>query len=290
MPLQFDRSWRFKPPADGHFVNAAIPDAAVRDFMELVDKTSTEKTRWAVAEHFKGSFGSRSQSSSESWAYSDLRTGMDDAAKNAPLFIESFFDACQSLQRQSDDWFVPDETFINAILVQHNIGYEIRQPKLVAREIGGVPITVEKPPPSFAERAAEKFEKSLKRSDELLSQGHAREAVQEILWLLETVTTAFRGVETQAGKIEGNYFNKIVGDLKAKNVGTTLNRVLEWITTMHGYLSSPTGGGVRHGVDLNSGVDLDLNQARLFCNLTRSYIQYLIVEHSTLCSPSKSVT
>ena len=101
--------------------------------------------------------------------------------------------------------------------------------------------------------------------------------------MLETVATAFRGIETQAGKIEGNYFNKIVGDLKAKNAGTTFNRVLEWITTMHGYLSSPTGGGVRHGIDLNGGVDLDVNQARLFCNLTRSYIQYLIVEHKALC-------
>lgn len=287
MPLQFDRAWRFKPPADGHFVNASIPDGAVSDFMELVDKVRTDNSGWAVAEHFKGSFGSRSQSSSESWAHSDLRSAMDDAAENAPLFIESFFEGCQSLQRQSEDWFVPDEAFINAVLAKHNVGYEVRPPKLVAREIGGAPITVEKPPASFAEQAREKFEKSLERSNELLLQGHAREAVQEVLWLLETVTTAFRGLETQAGKIEGNYFNKIVGDLRSKNAGTTLNRVLEWITTMHGYLSSPTGGGVRHGIDLNSGVSLDLNQAQLFCNLTRSYIQYLLVEHSALFNPSK---
>jgi hypothetical protein len=30
-----------------------------------------------------------------------------------------------------------------------------------------------------------------------------------------------------------------------------LNQVLGWMTALHGYLSSPTGGGVRHGLDLN---------------------------------------
>jgi hypothetical protein len=81
------------------------------------------------------------------------------------------------------------------------------------------------------------------------------------------------------------YFNKIVGDLRKKHPGTTFEQVLDRITTMHGYLSSPAGGGVRHGMDLDSGVDLDSNQARLFCNLTRSYISYLIVEHDSLVRP-----
>jgi hypothetical protein len=53
---------------------------------------------------------------------------------------------------------------------------------------------------------------------------------------------------------------------------------------MHGYLSSPTGGGVRHGIDLAGGVDLDPSAARLFCNLTRSYISFLIMEHESLAS------
>lgn len=48
------------------------------------------------------------------------------------------------------------------------------------------------------------------------------------------------------------------------------------------YLSSPTGGGVRHGMDLNASVPLDLNQARLFCNLARSYILFLLAEHRSL--------
>jgi hypothetical protein len=285
MALRYPGVWRFAPPADGHFVNASIPEAAVSEFSDVIDKIRTEKSRWSMLEYFKSSFGAHSHSSNESWAYSDLIRAMDDAAKNAPLFIENFYDGCEAIRQESEEWFVPDASFINAILAKHNIGYEIRPPELIPRELGGAPITVSTPTPNLAERANEILEKSLKRSEDLLVEGRPREAVQEVLWLLETVATAFRGIETESGKIEGKYFNKIVGDLRGKHSGTTLDRVLEWISTMHGYLSSPTGGGVRHGIDLDGGVDLDHNQARLFCNLTRSYISFLIVEHDSLCRP-----
>ncbi len=282
MALRFPGAWRFNPPQDGSFVNTSIPRDALSDFVDLIDKIRAQRSRWSILEHFKGSFGAHSRSSSESWAYSDLCDVMKDAGKNAPLFIESLYDGCEALKEESDEWFVPDASFLNTVLAKHNIGYEIRPPQLLQRELSGPPIEVAKPPPSFAEKASEILEKSLSRSEGLLAEGRAREAVQEVLWLLETVATSFKGIDTQSGKVEGKYFNRIVSDLREKHRGTTLDRVLDWVTTMHGYLSSPTGGGVRHGVDLDSGVDLDLNQARLFCNLTRSYISYLIVEHAAL--------
>ena len=49
--------------------------------------------------------------------------------------------------------------------------------------------------------------------------------------------------------------------------------------TLHGFLSSPTGGGVRHGLDLKDGVARADHEARLYCNLIRSYITYLPEEH-----------
>ncbi|SPZ48216.1 Uncharacterised protein [Agrobacterium tumefaciens] len=52
--------------------------------------------------------------------------------------------------------------------------------------------------------------------------------------------------------------------------------------TLHGYLSSPTGGGVRHGVDLKEGLALEIDEARLYCNLIRSYLTFLIAEHERL--------
>jgi hypothetical protein len=35
-------------------------------------------------------------------------------------------------------------------------------------------------------------------------------------------------------------------------------------------------------MDLSTNVKLNSNQARLFCNLTRSYILYLLAEHQSL--------
>lgn len=64
--------------------------------------------------------------------------------------------------------------------------------------------------------------------------------------------------------------------------GSTLERVIEWVTGLHGFLSSPTGGGVRHGMDLSEGVLIGPSEARLFCNLIRSYIGYLLTEHERL--------
>lgn len=48
-------------------------------------------------------------------------------------------------------------------------------------------------------------------------------------------------------------FNKIAIELRSKMKGQTIEQVSTSVTTLHGYLSSPTGGGVRHGVDLRSG-------------------------------------
>jgi hypothetical protein len=147
-----------------------------------------------------------------------------------------------------------------------------------------VVVAVPDRPPTLAEQAVEVFQRSVHRSEELLSQGgHDREAVQEILWLLETAATAFRSVDTDTGTIEGKYFNQIVRELRQQaQRGTSLDRILDWMTALHGYLSSPAGGGVRHGLDLNRGVEVSHSEARLFCNLIRSYLAFLLTEHERL--------
>lgn len=105
-------------------------------------------------------------------------------------------------------------------------------------------MTVDADIPTLAEQSIELIQASLHRASDLLQQGHWREAVQESLWLLETVATAFRGVATATGTVEGRYFNKIVKELRDAHRGGGTDRVLDWATSLHGYLSSPTGGGV----------------------------------------------
>jgi hypothetical protein len=212
---------------------------------------------------------------------------MRKAAENAPLFLEAFYDACDNLRKHNKEYYVPDLTMLNTICVKHQIGYELQPPNLILRE--GQPKLVEIPQqlPTLAGKAVALLQESIRRAEELLQEGRGREAVQETLWLLESITTAFKGIEAGTNKIQGKYFNQIAGELRKLSKGTTLERVLEWVTSLHGYLSSPTGGGVRHGLDLNEGISISQNEARLFCNLVRSYLGFLLAEHERLVKNQK---
>jgi hypothetical protein len=284
--LQFDPKWRFKPPPDGRYRNTALPQEALRELDRLIGKVATQGERWDILEHFKGAFckacgASHAWSSSESWAETDLSASMRHAAANAPLFLEAFHEACEELREQG--LFAPDAPMINEICEKHNVGYVLKPPELILREsLAATSVPVVERPPTLAEAALEMLQQSLQRAERLQSEGHHREAVQETLWVLESVTTAFRGVASAGNTVRGKYFNEIVKDLRRLAKGSTLERVLEWVSAVHGYLSSPTGGGIRHGLDLNAGVPIGAGEARLFCNLIRSYISYLLTEHERL--------
>lgn len=110
--------------------------------------------------------------------------------------------------------------------------------------------------------------------------------MQEILWLMESVMTAFRGLSMGDATVEEKYFNKIAGELKRNQKGSTLEQVLTWLGALHGYLSSPTGGGIRHGADLKSDISIGPADGRLYCNLIRSYVTFLMSEHERLSRSS----
>jgi hypothetical protein len=245
----------------------------------------------SVLEGFKTHFASAagyaaSWSSDIGWAQTDLDRAMHNASENAPMFIEAFYDGCETLKKSG--MAVPDVGFINRILAKYETDYEIRPPNLVALGEFDRPVQFTEPAISLDQQALEIVEGSLLRSEQLLTEGRNRPAVQELLWLLETVATAFQGLSTDSGTVQGKYFNKIVGDLRVKSPDTTLALVLDWCTKLHGYLSSPTGGGIRHGSHLlNAELDIQAHEARLYCNLTRSYIFYLIAEHARLTGASR---
>ena len=276
--MQLQGPWRFDSPG-------AMPLEAVREFDTLVGRVAAQGNRWAILEHFKGYFAgaagaTTSRSSSESWAESDLDRLMSQAAENAPLFIEAFYDGCESLRSEAD-LTVPEVGRINRILSEHGVGYEIRPPALVAVGLHQ-PIPVPERYQSLDEQAQEIVQQSLQQSEKLLAEGHPRQAVQEILWLMESVVTAFKGLGTGEDTIEAKYFNKIAKELRTKRKGQTIEQVLSWLTTLHGYLSSPTGGGVRHGADLKSGITINADEGRLYCNLIRSYVTFLMSEHERM--------
>jgi hypothetical protein len=277
--LKFNGAWRFDSPGN-------IPNEVSAEFLGFIGKIASQGDRQDVLEHFKTYFANAAgkasvRSSTESWAETDLGCDMTDAGVNAPLFIEAFYDACEALHRTHPDYAVPDVSKINRVLSNHNSGYKIQPPNLISTNLSEA---IQGPDEivSLDQGAQEIIQRSLKRSEQFLAEGNDRPAVQEILWLLETVSTAFQGLETVEGSVQGKYFNKITDDMRRQYKGRTLDQVLEWVQRLYGYLSSPTGGGVRHGANLKTGVALQPNEARLFCNLIRCYISYLIAEHGRL--------
>jgi len=104
----------------------------------------------------------------------------------------------------------------------------------------------------------------------------------ESLWLLDSVTTVFSGIQLPEGQVDGIYFNTIVADLSRFQSGTSLPQIIRWMEAMYGYLSAPGGGQIRHGMNLSDDIRLNSNEARLYCNLIRSYIEYLLIEHERL--------
>lgn len=277
--LKFNKVWRVHSPGP-------LDQTALSAFHDYVGKLCNQGQRWGILELFKRYFASAagftsSTSSSESWAESDLHNYMGQAAESAPLFIEAFHDACVALQEMGDDIYAPDVLGINKFLAEQKIPYRIQSSELVFigdHHTVDVPVSL----PSFEEQAQDLIRKSFREADNLLAEGRPRQAVQETLWLLETISTAFQGLDFDGGSVEGKYFNKIVDDLKRHNKGKVIEQVLVWVTNLHGYLSSPKGGGVRHGTNLKDGIEIQLNEGRLFCNLIRSYITFMLEEHARL--------
>jgi hypothetical protein len=278
--LAFEKAWRFQSPG-------AIPDEVRWAFAEFINRVAGQSgNQKHVIEHFKRRFSAAAgrdyvNSSSLDWAHGDLRTAMEEAQGNAALFIEAFYDAVTDLARERPELGLPEISHINKVLWENNVPYEVSPPDLISRN-PQTPIPVEASAPSFAQQARTTIFASLEDMDLLLAESRDRPAVQEGLWLLESIVHAFQGLETDGGTVQGAYFNKIVEDLSRHHQGQVLQQALKWATQLHGYLSSPTGGGVRHGRDLRADLAMTPQEARLYCNLIRSYISYLIAEHERL--------
>lgn len=271
MSLTMPTAWRYGAPG-------ALPAPAASEFNSLVHTIAKQTNEsWGILELFKTKFGSSSTSSSESWAVSDLYTAMMAAAENAPLFISSFWEGCEQVRSNHPEIGLPDVNIVNGILHKHAVLYELRPPALLPRA-SQTPIPVVASEQTIGGKAYDLIHASLAEADRLLGEQRPRQAVQEILWLLETVSTAFQGQESGTGTIEGKYFNRIVLDLRNNHRGTALAEALSWMSKMHGFLSSPGGGGVRHGTRLADNVSPTLKEAHLYCNLTRSFINYLLAE------------
>lgn len=276
--LQFDPDWRFNSPG-------SIAPQVVSDILQqVINRVAGDCSRKHILETFKRRFAhstgtTTGTSSSESWAESDLEWLMSQSAnENAALFAEALHGGLVDMEAMNVNAAIPSWDYVNKFLAPS--GFLISPPHLVTT-VQFKPVAVPAHVPSLDAQANERIQRSLHDSEHQLASGKNRAAVQEILWLLETISTAFRGVEFANGNVTGKYFSKIIADLRNLNRGKTLDRVSVWLDNIYGYLSAPDGGGIRHGATLGND-ELTAGEARLFCDLSRSYITFLLHEHTRL--------
>jgi hypothetical protein len=205
------------------------------------------------------------------------------AADNAPAFIAAFWDGCEEVRGQYPEVGLPDVDIVNGILFDHGVPYEIRPPELLARN-PQTPIPVQAPEKSIGERSVELVHASLVQADRLLlEQRHARPC-RISSGSLRPCRLRSRGSAPGPERSRANMSTTSSGTCAPSTPAARWPEALGWMTRMHGFLSSPSGGDVRHGTQLAADVSPTLKEAHLYCNLTRSYIGYLLAEIADLNS------
>ena len=156
--LEFEGKWRYETPGP---VEGEVDSA----FRQMIDTICGQGNRKGILEHFKSHFATAAgvphyPSSNESWASTDLDSVMTEASKNAPLFIEAFYKACDELERSYPKMELPGVERINRILSDANSGFQIDPPRLIATRVH-VPIAVPDEAPSLDTQAKAAIEKAL---------------------------------------------------------------------------------------------------------------------------------
>lgn len=69
--------------------------------------------------------------------------------------------------------------------------------------------------------------------------------------------------------------------LQKEATNPTRQFAIRHLQKIHGFLSSPSGGKIRHGASM-SLPPLERHEAALFVNLVRTYVAYLLDEYELL--------
>jgi len=285
LSLTFDIAWELMPPQDGTYINSKVPPDAVENFWGILTRAANrtgdpEEVYYMIRAQFSEAMGLPVyRSSSLYFAPGDARAAMDSAAENAPVFISAFYETCEQIKQQLGARTAPSVQVMNRLLEMHGLGYVITPPNLVLREqVEVIPVQST----TVLEQAQARFREAIERSRVLLEENNGDEAVAQIWWLLESIMLSFPGCHLNGQEISGTYFNEVARSLKrAAGDAPVMGAVVRWLEALQSYLSGPGEAGIRHGRHLHLE-GLKKHEAELFCNLTRSYISYLLSEYELL--------
>jgi len=286
LTLTFDISWELTPPQDSSsYVNSKVPVDAIEQFYAILTRAANrtndpEEVYYLIRAEFSEAMGLPVyRSSSLYFAPSDAKAAMERAAENAPIFISAFYGVCKQIKKQFGSKAAPSIPVMNRLLEMHRLGYIIAPPNLVLREqVEVVPVQSS----TVLEQAQARFREAIERSRVLLEDDKGDEAVAQIWWLLESIMLSFSGCNMNGQEISGSYFNEVTKSLKrSAGDGEVMGAVARWLEALQSYLSGPSEAGIRHGSHLHRE-GLKKHEAELLCNLTRSYISYLLSEYELL--------
>jgi hypothetical protein len=289
--LNFDIAWELTPPPDSTYVNRRIPPEALEQIFLLLTKVANrtndaEEVFYLIRTEFSEAMGHPVyRSTSMYFAPGDARAAMERAMENAPLFISAFYGVCKKIKKQFGGKTAPSVPVINRLLELHRLGYVIEPPNLVLRDqIEVVPVRSA----NVLEQFQARFQAAIDRSQQLLEENNCDEAVTQIWWLLESIMLLFAGCKVNGQQIGGTYFNEVAKQLKRVAGDTAImGAVARWLEALQAYLSGPGEAGIRHGRHLHLE-GLKRHEAELFCNLTRSYISYLLSEYQAITAEGTS--
>jgi len=284
--MKYPPAWRFAPPKDTDRVNSTVPEEALEELLRLASRAAGlhPRGREAGLEHMKHSISATSgrgysPSSSESWAETDLRRLLEGLKDEPPVLIEGIVTGCRSITDSEGRSILDDPTPINRIMEKFGMGYRISGDEILLGE--SIPPPTVEPVPSLIEQTAAELGKAWKRADQLLDEGHPDEAVAKIWFVLESILTVFRGLKVGDQTVEGAYFNKVVHSLKGTEIDPTFKMVLDLASRVHGQLSDPSTGRLRHGSEL--GIPpISPQEGRFLVGFAKSLGYYICSEYQRL--------
>ena len=161
---------------------------------------------------------------------------------------------------------------MNRILGAHGIGYRLAPPNLETLGEPAPLIEVVIPAATRGRARTEVIRAYLSTALLIISSG-GRIALRDGI----VMATGQRDYHLQRACFaerpgERRLLNTIVGDLRRLQLGGVLPHATRWMEALYGYLSAPGGGQIRHGMNLSNEIQLNRNEARLYCNLIRSYM------------------
>ena len=111
MSLQYPGDWKFEG------VGFGVPDPAIADVLELIEKIATGKKH--ILELFKSAFGGHGNSSGYGWALSDLRDLLGGKSDNAAEFVDCLWSGIE--MAKAHEVSVPKAKVVNQLLESHNL-------------------------------------------------------------------------------------------------------------------------------------------------------------------------